>query len=98
MVGQSESLPMMTPTVGLVTDTFPQPTGRAPGPIPYRGRVVAEHRDMPDLPARAYLLAVQVDPRSRIGGEEVVQTFVDAHPPGRSTEDIGHDHGRSDRG
>lgn len=37
---------------------------------------------MPDLAAGAGLLAVQVDPGARFGGEEVVQPLVEEIPPG----------------
>src|SRR5690606_14665095 len=96
MVGQSESLPMMTPTNAPLacstsaTLALPQPPGGTAGARPYDLQVVAEHRDVADLATRPYLLPVQVHPSSWVGGEQVMQALVDPHTAGRSTEDVDH--------
>ncbi|GFJ91437.1 hypothetical protein Prum_050790 [Phytohabitans rumicis] len=100
IVGQSESLPMITPTTALICPpvrslALPQPARGSRRPGPYVVHVVAEHRDVPDLPARADLLAVQVDLGARVGGEQVVQPLVERDAAGRATEDVRHHDGRS---
>src|SRR4051812_33944690 len=85
MTGQSESLPMITPTSGTLaslTHALPEPSGGGHGARPYRFHVLTQHGHVPDLAARPHLLAVEVHLRPRVGGEEMVQPLVNFH--GRS--------------
>src|SRR2546430_17598271 len=82
MTGQSESLPMITPTSAIpLLASFGrgarvQPAGGERGLLADPGHVLAQHGYVADLAPRLDLLAVQVDLRPRYRREQVVQALV----------------------
>src|ERR1700760_5034741 len=101
MTGQSESLPMITPTNGCPLIRPPsrrtsglsehQVLGRGPGPAPDLVQVLAQRGHVADLATRTQPLAVEMDLHVGPGGQAVVDPFVDASRPhvGRTAEQIG---------
>src|SRR5262252_3252932 len=101
ITGQSESLPMTTPTrappfMGSILSRS-QIACRAPGPlsqlVPQRG--IPGHGHVPDLAPRAHLLAVQVHLHTRIGRHHMQVAPV--HAGIGTTKDIRHNDLRRDR-
>src|SRR5690606_19282312 len=95
MIGQSESLPMITPTWGSVISVSPFPQdGHGPGRLrPNRREVVTERGQMTDLAPGAGLLAVQMHLHPRFGREHMVQPLVEGLSTlGGGCQQVGHHH------
>src|SRR5215470_19933954 len=101
ITGQSESLPMTTPTTAplLMASILPrrQVARRPPGPL---ARLVPErrvpgHGHVPDLAPRPHLLPVQVDLHVRVGRHHMEVAGV--HVGIGATENIRHNDLRRDR-
>src|SRR3954451_18116012 len=96
MTAQSESEPITTPTVAAsAIDVAPQVCGRVPRSLAQVVDVVAADRDVADLTARAYLLAVDVDLQRRVTGHAVQVRRVEVGQV--AAEDVDHDGERRGR-
>src|SRR5215210_7306246 len=91
MTGQSESLPMTTPTTGVdsLIDVSCEVGSRVRGTLAEVVEVVADHGDMADLAAGTHVLAVQVDLQARVARHGVTERAVQVG--GVTTEHVRHD-------
>src|SRR5262245_11265359 len=98
MTGQSESDPMTTPTTASVDsaiDLSGQIGSRMVGALAEVGQIGSGDGDVADLPSRAYLLAVHVNPQLRIASlaMDVSRVRIDRPTPlVKATEHV-HQHG-----